>query len=370
LEPAGDVRGDDQHMRAAFHPDGRHVYITTLTQASDSQYAIHLRTFHYNASNCSLGPLLASTRMEADTASNTRAYGLEVHSSGRWLYQSTASVRNIHRFQLGDDRLPVPNDSYDVTQGGSIVCAQSRRLALHPDGRTLYSNCNNADAGRGVELALQAWVVGPNGALAFSEHHVLETMDGGISDPVLHPSGRWLYQPVGTPNQAAPRGPGAYVLIFAVAPDGSLRLHDTTPIRVVTPEDSVQDVASTQIFPTTFIVHPDGRSAYVTVHVSLGDFEAFPHEIVRYQLERDGGQLVEVDRRPAALPTTFSSHHGGALVNAEGTFYLYSYLTDYDTTRGGVLQQYRIGAGHELIPLDPPYVGTGLRDARQPIVAR
>ncbi len=357
-------------MRAAFHPDRRHVYVTTLTQISERQYGTHVRAFGYDPSDCSIGPLLASTRTGAETASNTRVYGLEVHPNGEWLYQSTASVREIHHFELGDDRLPVPKDSYDTTQGGSVVCAQSRRLALHPDGRTLYSNCNNADAGRGVELALQVWAIESGGALTFSEHHVLENMDGGISDPVLHPSARWLYQPVGTRDTAAPRGPGAYILVFAVEPDGTLRLHDTTAVRVLTPEDSVLDVGQTQIFPSTFIVHPDGRSAYATVHAILGDFESFPHEIVRYQLEGEGGRLVEVDRRLAALATMYSSHHGGALVRANEAFYLYSYLTDYDTTRGGVLQQYRIGASHELIPLDPPFVATGLRDARQPIVAR
>jgi hypothetical protein len=294
-------------------------------------------------------------------------YGLEVHPDGRSLYQTTASAQTIQRFQLGDDSFPVPAERYDVTQGGTVLCEQSRRLAWHPSGHILYSNCNNGGAG---PEGLQVWAVAPNGSLRFVEHHTLQNMDAGITDPVLHPSGRWLYQPVGTVDPAAPQGPGAYLLVFAVAPSGTLRFRAATAVRTLTPRDSVRDLRQTLVFPITVSIHPDGTHAYVALNATIvDDTRDSPHEIIRYTLAEGGGRLVEVERQPAALPTRSSSHHGGALVRAEGGLFFYSYLTDYDETRGGVLQLYQVGGDHELRPLDPPFVGTGLADARQPIVA-
>lgn len=369
LEPLGDVAGNTHHMRAAFHPEGHHVYVSALNHAARDRYIIHVRTFGYDRTDCSIGPLVASTEIEDDTASNSRIYGLVAHPNGRWLYQTTGSSGRIRLFYLGPDGVPVLRTSYDVTQGGTLACAETRRLALGADGERLYSNCNNADAGQGADHALQVWDIRADGALDLVQHHVLSDMDGGIADPVLHPSGRWLYQPAGTSSRAAPQGPGAYVLIFALEENGALRPHASTAVRVLTSQDSVRSLANTQLFPSTFIIHSEGTAAYVTVHAAL-DFEAFPHEIVRYRIEGDGGDLLEIDRRPAALPTQYSSHHGGVLIGVEGNYFLYSYLTDYDSVRGGVLQQYRIGNSHDLQPLDPPYVATGLGDARQPIVAR
>jgi DNA-binding beta-propeller fold protein YncE len=365
-EIAGAVGGGDFHSRAAFDPDGGRVYVTTLV-AIHEQYAIHLRTYRYDPFTCSMGPSLGRLATEGDTASNTRVYGLEVHPDGRSLYQTTASAQTIRRFQLGDDRFPVPAERYDVTQGGTVLCEQSRRLTWHPSGHTLYSNCNNGDAG---PEGLQVWAVAPNGTLRFVEHHTLQNMDAGITDPVLHPSGRWLYQPVGTTDPAAPQGPGAYIVVFAIAPNGTLHFHAATPVRVRHGQESVQDMSQMLVFPITVSIHPDGTHAYVALNATIpDDTRDSPHEIISYTLAEGGGRLVEVERRPAALPTRSSSHHGGALVQAEGGLFYYSYLTDYDETRGGVLQLYRVGGDHMLRPLDPPFVGTRLLDARQPIVA-
>jgi hypothetical protein len=355
-------------MRAAFHPDGHVLYVTTLARLDPDRYLVHLRTFEYSRTDCSIGPLLASSEVVSDTASNTRIYGLVAHPNGRWLFQTTGSSRRIRLYLLGEDGVPLLRDAYDVTRGGTVMCAQVRRLLLSPTGRKLYSNCNNEDAGAGVDLALQTWDIAEDGALQLIEHHTIQGMDNGIADPVLHPSGRWLYQPVGTVDPSAPQGFGAYILTFAVDQDGALRFHQWTPVRVFDQKGPLQPSPYTKVFPSTLAVHPDGTHLYAAVNAML-DMETFPHEFVEYRIEEDGGELVEVGRTPVALPLLNSSHHGGAIIEVGRSHLFYSYLTDYDTIRGGVLQQYRIGSGHRLEPLEIPYVVTGLMDARQPIAA-
>lgn len=82
--------------------------------------------------------------------------------------------------------------AYDVTRGGDHVCAQTRRLEMHPDGRTLYSNCNNEDRGDEVDYAVQAWRINDDGTLIFLAHYTTRAMDAGIFNPTVHPNGRWL----------------------------------------------------------------------------------------------------------------------------------------------------------------------------------
>lgn len=218
---------------------------------------------------------------------------------------------------MGADRLPVPGERYDVTQGGTVLCAQARRLAWAPNGHTLYSNCNNGGAGPGSDQGLEVWAVAPDGTLRFVEYHSLRAMDGEITDPVLHPSGRWLYQPVGTTDPGAPEGPGAYIIVFAVAPNGTLRFHTAVPVRTLSPRDSVRNVSHSHIFPVTISIDPNGRHAYVALAAILNGGRT-AHESITYKLADGGGRLVQIQRRPAALPTTYSSPEGGTLVRSSG----------------------------------------------------
>lgn len=141
------------------------------------------------------------------------------------------------------------------------------------------------------------------------------------------------------------------MFVYRVAADGRLELHDRVPIRGVEP--------------------PDGETAYIARHVVLESDRslAFHHGFAVYGLEDGGGTMVELGTLPATRETRYSSHHGATLVAVDGRLFLFSYLTDYDTTMGGVLQQFEVGPDRSLVPLDPPWVATGLFDGRQPIPA-
>jgi hypothetical protein len=376
LEVAGEATGGAGHVRAAFHPDRHTLYVNSVgpgwwvSEGGDTSHAgVRVRAYLYDPSDCSVGPLLGSAGFGSDQPSSERAYGLQVHPTGRYLYQTTASLKEIRLYDIGDDRVPVPREAYDATNGRSVVCAQIRRLLVHPSGGHMFANCNNADAGAGVDHALQVWVIAEDGSLSLEEHHVLEAMDSGVLDPVLHPSGNWLYQPLGTSDTNAPEGAGAYILVFRVNPDGGLTLGEQVPIRVIVPGDSVSDPTNTQVFPMTIALDSTGTTAYVALHVILG-WQTFPHEFAVYRI-RDGGRtLVEAARLPALRKTTGSSHHGGTLARAGDDLFFYSYLTDYDTIAGGVIQQLRVVGADSLEPLEPAWIETGLIDGRQLIPVR
>lgn len=102
--PVGAVGASDLHMRAAFPPDGRRVYVTTLVRTDTTpHFAIYVRTYRYDPFTCAIGPFLGLTKSATDTASKPRVYGLEVSPDGRSLYQTTASGRTI---QLGGRQAP------------------------------------------------------------------------------------------------------------------------------------------------------------------------------------------------------------------------------------------------------------------------
>lgn len=375
LAGAGRVEGGAAHVRAAFHPDGRTLYINSVgPEGMDSvaghaaEPGVHVRAYEYDPVSCAVGPFLGQADASAAAPSNERAYGLVVHPGGEYLYQTTASLVEIRIYDIGPDRLPVLRGAVDVTVDGAHTCAQVRRLAIDPAGETLYTNCNNRDAD--APMALQAWRVQEDGGLELLQHLTAPAMDLGVFDPVLHPSGDWLYHPLATASTDAPAGPGAYVLVHAVAPDGRLELHDRVPIRVVEPGDSAADSTVVQVYPITVSVHPEGDAAYIPLHVILGEEEwRFAHGFAVYGLEDGGGTLVARSRRPATRETRYSSHHGGTLAAVGDRLFFYSYLTDYDTIMGGVLQRFAVGPDRMLVPLDSPWVATGLFDGRQPIPA-
>lgn len=382
LERAGEATGGARHMRAAFQPDGRTLYINSVGPDGWTPYddepvepGVTVRAYVYDPIDCRVGEYLGAADMGLAPPNGERAYGLTLDASGRHLYQTTASLQRIRLYRIAESRVPIPVADHDVTAGGTHVCAQTRRLLLHPDRRVLYANCNNWDAGGDVDHAIQVWRVADDGSLSLMQHHDMSAMNNGVLDPVLHPSGDWLYHPVGTVAAEAPNGSGGYVLIYRVAPDGRLSLHDHVPVRLVHPTDSVPDPADTQIYPLTFTLHPDGTRAYVAVHTILGRKTmaadtveyAFPHEFAVYDVLDGGARLVERARFPALKETRNSTHHGGTVVRAGDELFYYSFVATYDTIDGGVLQQLRIRDDGSLEPLDPPWIPTGLPNGRQVI---
>ena len=375
LAEAGEVSGGAMHMRAAFHPDGRTLYVSSVGPAGWQpevgggtwEEGIHVRAYAYDPADCSIGALLGTGRMGPEPPERERAYGLEVHPNGRWLYQTTNSLQRIRLFDLPEDRVPVPREAFDATEGGEHACVEIRRLAMHPSTRFLYANCNNGE----LEDALQVWTIEGDGSITLGDHYTFPAIYGGVFDPVIHPSGEWLYQPTGTSSPDAPGGSGAYVLLYRVGEDGRLTLHNQVPVRTVTAADSVEDPTSVSMQPSAVVLHPDGSTAYMTLSVRLATPtpgpEDFAHELAIHRVADGGARLVERARMPALRKTAFSSHHGATLAAYAGELFLYSFLTDYDTIQGGVLQRLRVTQDHSLEPLDPPWVATGLFDGRQPI---
>lgn len=382
LERAGEATGGARHMRAAFHPDGRTLYINSVgpdgwptPDGAPVEPGVSVRAYAYDPADCRVGEYLGSADMGLAPPNGERAYGLTLDAEGRHLYQTTASLQRIRVYRIPENRVPIPIADYDVTAGGTHVCAQTRRLLLHPDRRVLYANCNNWDAGTDVDHAIQVWRVADDGSLSLLQHQVMDAMNNGVLDPVLHPSGDWLYHPVGTVAANAPNGSGGYVLTYRVASDGRLTLHDQVPVRTVRATDSVPDPTDTQIYPLTFSLHPDGTHAYVAVHTILGRRTeaadtveyAYPHEFAVYDVLDDGARLVERARFPALKETRGSTHHGGTLVQLGDELFYYSFIATNDTIAGGVLQQLRIPDDGSLAPLDPPWIPTGLPNGRQVI---
>lgn len=385
-ELTGEARGGERHMRAAFHPNGRRLYINSigpegwLTETGDTvRPGIRVLAYAYDPDACRVGAFLGAAEMGSGAPNGERVYGLTVDPAGRFLYQTTGSLRRIRLYDLDAEGIPVPRNEYDVTAGGAHACAQIRRLVMHSGRGVLYANCNNRDLGPEVDEALQVWRVSDDGAIVLIEHHTLENMNGGVLDPVVHPSGDWLYHPVGTTSPEAPRGSGGYILLFRIGDEGGLSLHDHVPVRVVDAADDVHDPTDVQVLPITLTLDPDGSVALVALHAILGvrgDSDTaetayiYPHEFVAYAVQDGGERLVEQSRIAALKSTRGSSHHGGTLTRAGGESFYHSYLTDYDSVTGGVLQNLRMTAGGSLIPLDPPWIDTGLRNGRQLIAVR
>lgn len=369
LEEAGEASGGAMHMRAAFHPDGRTLYVGSVGPAGWPppiaggrwEEGIHVRAYAYEPADCSIGRLLGRGRMGPEAPEINRAYGLEVHPNGKYLYQTTNSLRRIRLFDLPEDRVPVPRAEFDVTAGGEHVCVQIRRLAVHPSRRYLYANCNN---GSGVEDALQLWAIERDGSIALVDHYTFPAMYGGVLDPVVHPSGDWLYQPVGTGSPDTPSG--AYVLVYRIGDDGRLGLHEQVAVRT-TMDEPVSDTTYASFLPMNVLLHPDGGTAYVPISANIPEREMFPHGFAIFAVEEGGARLAERAWLPALRNTRYSDHHGATLAAFGGELFMYSYLTDYDTIQGGVLQRLHITEEHTLEPLDPPWLPTGLFDGRQPI---
>lgn len=371
LAEAGAVGGGANHMRAAFHPDGRTLYLNSVGPAGWGpppgvrtwEDGIHVRAYSYDPAACTIGALLGTGRMGDEAPDNNRAYGLEVHPDGRWLYQTTNSLRRIRLFDLPEDRIPVPRESFDVTAGGEHVCRQLRRLAIHPSARYLYVNCNN---GGGAADAIQVWSIGHQGAISLLDHHRLPAQYGGVFDPVLHPGGQWLYQPVSGHSDAA-AGSGAYVLVYRVGDDGRLTLHDQVAVRTIAGIGPVSDTAYVLIAPMNLLLHPGGGTAYISINAVIMGWEVRPHGVAILAVQEGGARLTERAWAPAPADMSFNEHHGATLAAYGDEMFLYAYLTNYNEMPGGVLQRLRVAEDHVLEPRGPPWVTTGLFDGRQPI---
>lgn len=352
------------HVRAAVHPDGDILLVNAVGGQEGGFRGVALHVFDFDSTSCTLGDLRQTVGAGDENPSNERAYGLAVHPNGRWIYQTTASLGEIRVFETQRDGSIRVARTHAVPSSQETPCLQVRRLLLSPDGRTLYSNCNNADAG--ADFMLHTWRIRDDGGLTLLQTLPLEGMDAGVFDPVLHPSGEWLYQPMSGNDPQLDGGPGAYVLSYRVGEEGDLEYGSRVPIRTITPADDIADPESILVYPVTLSLSPDGRKGYVAVHASLPTMTGI-HEFVEIDIEDSGADFTVSARRPAAVSWEYSSHHGGTVVHAASRPYYVSYLTDYDTIRGGILQALTIDAEGHLEFSDPPYLPTGLPDARQPI---
>lgn len=364
IEVRSEASAPGFHMRAAVHPDGDILFVNAVGDEESGFSGVALHVFDFDSTSCTLGALRQTVGAGGEDPSNERAYGLAVHPNGRWIYQTTASLGEIRVFETESDRSIRIARPHAVPSSEGAPCLQVRRLLLSPDGRTLYSNCNNADAG--ADFVLHTWRVRDDGGLTLLQTLPLEGMDAGVFDPVLHPSGEWLYQPMSGNDPRLEAGPGAYVLTYRVGEEGELDYDGRVPIRTITPADDIADPETKLVYPVTLSLSPDGRKGYVAVHASLPTMTGI-HELVEVDLEDSGAGFTVSARRPAAVSWEYSSHHGGTVVQSPSGPYYVSYLTDYDTLRGGILQTLRIDAEGHLEFLDPPYLPTGLPDARQPI---
>lgn len=214
--------------------------------------------------------------------------------------------------------------------------------------------------------ALQVWSIGQDGSISLLDHHASPATYGRVSDPVLHPSGNWLYQPVGGRSEASV-GTGAYVLVYRVGDDGRLTLHDQVPVRTIAGIGSVSDTAYVLIAPMNMLLHPDGGTAYISINAVIMAWEVRPHGFGILAVEEGGARLTERAWVPAPADINFNEHPGATLAGYGDEMFLDAYLTNYNVIPGGVMQRLRVAEDHAREPLDPPWVTTGLFDGRQPI---
>jgi hypothetical protein len=172
---------------------------------------------------------------------------------------------------------------------------------------------------------------------------------------------------VGARATDAPADIGAYVLVYEIAYDGRLEFHDYIAVRTMSQLGLASDTGYASMSPINILFHPDGSTGYIPVNAVIMEREVFPHGFAIYAVEDGGARLIEQAWVPALRETRFSDHHGAILASFGSELFLYSYLTDYDTISGGVLQRLRVADDHSLEPLDPPWISTGLFDGRQPI---
>ena len=366
LDHVSEVRRGVWHQRAAVHPDGGRIFVSASVTGGDPvTRGIYVYAYGFDTESCAIGALLDSVTADTDTASIMRYYGLEMHPSGRYLYQTTESVQEIRVYGVADDGTLSLVQARDVTLNGTQACAQTRRLELHSDGRTLYSNCNNSAAGDRVDSAVQAWRVEDDGRLEFLGHYTAPGMTG-VFDPSVHPNGRWLYQPGSGGSPGTHYGNGAIILLYDIAADGQLAYRSS--MRVIDPDaDSLAPMAELPFtsLPTTVLIHPDGTHAYVTLHDQIN----VSHHVVQYRIDQDDGTLEPVSTINTTTTGT-GNHHGGVLARRDGRTFLYTFINVFPGPEGFV-EQFEITGGYGLRRLDPPVVAAGLVDARHPIaVAR
>ncbi|MGW0821342.1 lactonase family protein [Streptomyces sp. NPDC002845] len=193
-------------------------------------------------------------------------------------------------------------------------------LALHPDGRTLYTVNERPEAEGGVT------------AVRLSDRRVLGTRSSGGEAPChlsVHPGGRWLL--------SANYGSGS----VAVHPiDGSGALGERTDLVVHTSPEPGPGQEGPHAHQ--FVTSPDGGHVLA---VDLGT-----DTVYTYRLDESKGTLTEVARahtRPGAGPRHLTFHPGGR----------YAYLAgELDNTV--TVCAYHPDSGR-LTPGDPQSTGTG-----------
>lgn len=362
--------GGSWHQRAALHPSGRYLYLSaSVDSGPDSLRGIYAYAFRFDPATCAIGSRTSAVSMSTGTSSIHRYYGLEVDPGGHVLYQTTEALGEIRALRLGADGQLEALAAFDVTGEGRFTCAQTRRLEVHPNGRTLYSNCNNFDAGFGTDMAIQSWAIEDNGGLRLSSHHVMRHMNMGVFDPVVHPNGRWLYQPTSTVDPEASEGTGGYVLTYAINPDGTLAFR--SEIRVDDPDVNDRGPDAPVTFVTTFLIHPNGEYGYATVmNLDSLSQETGTHHILVYRVDPTDGSLSHV--RTINTSSGGGDHHGGVLARslADQKLFLYTFVSEASWWRQGrstgILEQYEV-VDDRLVPLDPVVFETGLKTARHPV---
>jgi len=370
LSYVSEAVGGSWHQRAALHPSGRHLYLSASVDSGPAPLrGVYAYAFRFDPATCTIGARTSAVTMDTSTSSIHRYYGLEVDPSGHLLYQTTEAVGEIRAYRIGGDGQLEALAAFDVTGKGQYTCAQARRLEIHPNGRTLYHNCNNLDGGFGTDMAIQSWAIEDDGGLRLLSHHVLDHMNIGVFDPVVHPNGRWLYQPTSTVDPEASAGTGGYVLTYAINPDGTLAYR--SEIRVDDPDVTDRGPDAPVTFVTTFLIHPDGDYGYATVmNLDSLSQETGTHRILVYRVDPTDGSLRHV--RTINTSSGGGDHHGGVLAKslADQKLYLYTFVSEAPWWRegrsAGVLEQYEVVAD-ELVPLDPVVFETGLKTARHPV---
>jgi len=362
--------GGSWHQRAALHPSGRYLYLSASVDSGPAFWrGIYAYAFRFDPATCAIGARISAVTMGTETSSIHRYYGLEVDPGGQVLYQTTEAVGEIRAFRVATDGQLEALAAFDATGDGRYTCAQTRRLEIHPNGRTLYNNCNNSDAGFGTDMAIQSWAIQDDGGLRLLSHDVMRHMNMGVFDPVVHPNGRWLYQPTSTVDPEASGGTGGYVLTYAISPDGTLAYR--SEIRVDDPDITDRGPDAPVTFVTTFLIHPNGEYGYATVmNLDSLSQERGAHHILVYRVDPTDGSLSHV--RTIETSSGGGDHHGGVLAGslADQKLFLYTFISEAPWWRQGrstgVLEQYEV-LDDKLVPLDPVVFETGLKTARHPV---
>ncbi|MEH0517830.1 lactonase family protein [Streptomyces stelliscabiei] len=263
-------------------------------------------------------PTAPSREAEAGAATGSATASPSPTRTGpRPLYIGTYTSAEGGGTGIGVATYDVPSGR--VTGGGTITgVADPSYLAVHPDGRTLYT-VNERTRG-GVT------------AVRLSDRRVLGTRSSGGEAPChlsVHPGGRWLL--------SANYGSGS-VAVHPVEDSGALGERTDLVVHSSPAPGPGQDGPHAHQVLTS----PDGGHVLA---VDLGT-----DTVYTYRLDQSRGTLTEVSRartRPGAGPRHLTFHPGGR----------YAYLAN-EVDNTVVVCAYDPGSGR-LAPGDPQPTGTG-----------